>query len=358
MSRPASEAGGPWPPACVTLPSLADGNVGFILGTIFIEQVDAATPVAALTPEQYREGDIDGARRRGRAQLEVYETWRDRGWIRIDMPACLRTDAGVGTVRGGMGVSELQPPSLSSRVAKLNGGPPHVGILIEGADPVWSPEELPWWKSRGVVAIGMAWARSSRYAQGNMGLPVTGQDTAVGVSPLGRQLIREMDALDLVHDLSHLSDRATDDLLSLTDRPVIASHSNCRSLLGGDLEGRNQRHLRDETVIEIGRRRGVIGLNLFARFLRQEPPHKDEGRPTIDHAVAHIERVCELMGHRRGVGLGSDMDGGFGAMSMCDGIESPTHLGRLADALQARGWSSDEVFGFMVGNWAEFWSGR
>ena len=72
-----------------------------------------------------------------------------------------------------------------------------------------------------------------------------------------------MDALGVVHDLSHLSDVSMDQLLELTDRPVIASHSNCRALLPGD----DMRHLRDESIREIARRGGVIGLNLCRNFI-------------------------------------------------------------------------------------------
>lgn len=359
MLAPPEAVTKPWPPAAVTLPSLKDGGVAFALATVFIEQVSADTPTSALTPEQYREGDLEGALRRGRAQLEVYETWRDRGHVRIDLPACIKADPHVGAVRGGMGVSEVVVPALAKRAVKTAAdGRPHLGVLIEGADSVRSPDDLAWWKSRGVIAMGLAWAKSSRYAQGNMGLPILGHDARDGLSDVGRAMIDACDTLGVVHDLSHLSDRACDELLAQTDKPVIASHSNCRELLGGELDGKNQRHLRDATIFEIGRRGGVIGLNLFAKFLRKAPPHEGEGRPTIDHALDHIERVCAVIGHKRSVGLGSDMDGGFSAAAMCEGIERPAHLARLALGLGARGWTEEEIDGFTHLNWLRFWESR
>lgn len=346
-------------PGCVTLPALRRAGVRFALATVFIEQVDAES--ARLTAEQYRLGDVEGAVRRARAQLEVYETWRDAGEVTIDLPACLAAEPGVGAIRGGMGVSEVVPSSAGerARAAGRDAPGPHLGILIEGADALRVPEELEWWAGRGVVACSLAWWRGSRFASGNNGEPVlddTGQSHA-GLTPMGRELVTVMDALGVVHDLSHLSDVSTHEVLSLTDMKVIASHSNCRELLGGELGGKNQRHLRDETIREIGRRGGVVGLNLFGRFLA--PAGNDgEARPaTIDDAVAHVERVCEIMGHRSGVGLGSDMDGGFNRYAMCRGIEGPEDLPRLSDALKTRGWTDAEIRGFTHENWAGFWAG-
>jgi membrane dipeptidase len=161
-----------------------------------------------------------------------------------------------------------------------------------------------------------------------------------------------MDGLGLVHDASHLSDRALAELLSLTDRPVIASHSNCRVLL----DGTSQRHLTDEGIVEIGRRGGIIGLNLVRNFIRTGLDRGDPNdRPSIDEAVRHVEHVCEVMGHRRGVGLGSDLDGGISGNDLPAGINGPPDFEKLAWALSARGWTEAEVNGFAWGNWARFW---
>ena len=342
LSEMTDEAAGVWPPAGVTLPSLAAGRVKFALATIFTERdgEDAAG---------YAAGDVEAAYRRGRAQLEVYETWRDEGKVAIDVGRLSRVDPGVGEIRGGMGVSEVTPPSMERRIAPaLRDGRLHIGILMENADPIRSPEEMAWWRERGVVAVGLTWGRSSRYATGNS----VGPENREGLSDLGREMVRVMDALGVVHDLSHLSHVATEELLGLTGARVMASHSNCRGLLGGD----NQRHLADATIVEIARRGGVIGLNLARHFIRMGLEGGE--RPSVDDALRHVERICFLAGHRRAVGLGSDMDGGFSALEMCAGIECPSDLMRLAEGLSARGWSDAEVEGFMWGNWLRFWCER
>jgi len=138
--------------------------------------------------------------------------------------------------------------------------------------------------------------------------------------------------------------------LSLTDRPIIASHSNCRALI----DGKNERHLTDETIREVGRRGGVIGLNLCSPFLRPGLDRDKNERASIDDCIRHVEHIAEIHGHTRGIGLGSDMDGGFGVLGLPEGIESPQDLSKIADALLARGWSEEAVDAFAWGNWARF----
>lgn len=341
-------SGGPDQPACITLPSLHDGNVRFALATIFTER-DGKGP----------EGYSDEARAHvvGKAQLEVYLTWAEKGLIATDLCAALHIDPTVGEVRGGMGVSQVVAPAISARVKQLTDSKRspalRVGILMENADPIRSPRELEWWASEGVVAIGLTWAKSSRYASGNSEDPAANK---IGVTAAGSELVREMDRIGIVHDLSHLSDRATDELLSMTDKPVVASHSNCRAIIAGgpNAPANLQRHLRDETIREIGRRGGVIGLNLLSQFLI--PGGGRDRRATIDEAIAHVEHICEVTGSRRHVGLGSDADGGISRERLPAGIDLPRDFVKLTESLAARGWSEDDVGRFAFGNWCEFWS--
>ncbi len=334
-ARPeAIPVGGEWGgTAGLTLASLVEGNVRLCLGTIFTEP-------DGKTAEGYPAGDAERAFVVGRAQIEVYLTWRDRGLVGLDRLARVRAGDGLGEVRGGMGVAEMSPLWTRKRLAMVPAKPAiHLGILMENADPIRSPAELAWWKERGVVAVGMAWAKSSRYAGGN--------STTAGLTAMGRDFVREMDRLGLVHDVSHLSDRSFGELCEATQRRVFASHSNCRAIT--DPTGANQRHLTDVQIREIVRRGGVIGVNLYSAFLREGL--KEAGRATVADVVAHVERVCEIAGSRRHVGMGSDMDGGFSADRMPEGIDRPRDYRRISDALSGRGWSDDEVLDFAAGNW-------
>jgi len=317
---------GRYQPAGVTLPALLGGNVRACLATIFTEaQTDPDDPEAETGAHAYPIGDAEAAHRAGLRQLKLYHAWRDAGVI--DLMA--RRHSGA------------PPPCLRAAAPSCL----LTGLLMECADPVVEPDDLDWWADQGVVAIGMAWWHQSRYAGGN------GVET--GLTDLGRALVPRMDDLGIVHDASHLSDRSLRELLDLTDAPVIATHSNCRALMGTDAPVRAQRHLADETIMEIARREGVIGLNLYRRFIA--PDLGDADRPSIDDAVAHVEHVCDLAGDRAHVGLGSDMDGGLTANDLPEGIDRPANLSKLTDALAARSWSDDDVHAFAWRNWARFW---
>ncbi|MFG0284041.1 MAG: dipeptidase [Phycisphaerales bacterium JB039] len=300
-------------PAAVTLPSLREGAVTACLGTIFTEAIGPDAPDEG--PYAYRASDAEAARRAGLRQLKLYHAWRDAGAIELLARRSARQPAARAPLR--------------------------VGILMECADPIISPDDLDEWVSAGVICIGMTWASGSRYAGGNA--------TGGGLTDLGRALAQRMDELGVVHDVSHLSQRALDDLLELTGATVVASHSNCRALL----DGVNERHLSDGAIREIARRGGVIGLNLCSAFLATGL--WDRGRATIDDCVRHIERICELAGDRRHIGLGSDMDGGFAADRLPVGVDRPRDLERLADALGACGWSESDLQELRWGAWAQFW---
>ncbi|MFG0331032.1 MAG: dipeptidase [Phycisphaerales bacterium] len=306
------EATGEPQPASVTLPSLRAGQVVGSLATIFTAPEEPG-PCGYPSSE-----DLDAAHQAGRIQLEVYEEWERAGLVR-------RVEAGVDF--------EFSPGREPLAIA----------ILMEGADPIRRPDEASWWVDRGVRVVGLSWGRGTRYAGGNA--------RPGGLTMLGRALVDELDELGVIHDLSHLPDGAAWELLEHTRGPVIASHSNCRALV----DGQNQRHLPDELIQAIGDRGGVVGLNLFSAFLT---PDGTQRRATIEETTDHVVRIAELTGRRSAVGLGSDMDGGFGADRMPQGIDQPSDLMRLLDDLKRRGWSDREVDGFAWVNWAGFFARR
>jgi membrane dipeptidase len=319
---------GRYQPASVTLPTMIEGGVNHCLATIFTEGVDPSKPDEETGAFTYPFGDADAAYRAGMRQLLLYNAWRDAGVIH-QMPR--------------RGYPPIEP---ATNECPLEGGPINMGILVECADP----DELEMWVERGVVAIGMAWWHQSRYAGGN---GTDHKTSGNGLTDLGRALVNRMDHLDVVHDLSHLSQRSVDELLSMTDRPVIASHSNCRALMGDPDSLPNQRHQTDETIAEIANRGGVIGINLLSAFL--EPGLEDKGRAKMDWIVRHIEHICEVTGGTNFVGLGSDMDGGFGADELPQGINTPSDLSKISEALRDHGWSDSDIDGFTHQNWLNFW---
>ncbi len=287
---------------CVSLPDLADAPVRIALGTIFTESRAPGQPAGYADSD-----DAEGAHRAGLAQLAWYRSCEERGLLRIirtrdDLDRCAAGDGPLGVV-----------------------------LLMECADPIRTPDEAAWWHGEGLRVVGLSWAYGSRYAGGNAnGGPLT---------PAGRDLVAALDDLGILHDVSHLSDASFDDLLALTPRRVVASHSNCRALLEP-----KERHLTDEQVRAIAARDGLIGLNLYGAFL-------SVGRePTLDDCIAQVERVAKLVGRDR-TALGSDLDGGFGPDRLPRGIRHPRDYARLTEALAARGWDPLALAGFMRTTW-------
>lgn len=323
MHAPLADCRGRLMPPAVTLPSLAEGGVTHALATVYTSPHPGDdAPEQETGAWNYRAGDTLSAFKSGMRQLKLYRAWRDAGLVRFF----------------GDGPGEADAPLT-------------IGVLMENADPIESPEQLGEWAEGGVVAIGLSWATPSRYAAGNSAEPADD----FGLTDPGRELVRGMDELGVVADLSHLSPRAVRDVLGATDRPVIASHSNCRALMTAQGERAAQRHLDDDTIREIARRGGVVGLNLYTPFLNAGIGHGDRERASVDDAVKHVEHVCGVVGDRAHVGLGSDMDGGFPGDRLPEGIDAPAGLRRLADALSARGWADADVAAFAFGNWARFW---
>lgn len=290
---------------CVNLPALRAAGIGLAFGTIF-------TAPGADGPEGYPAADVDAARRAGRLQLREYDLLAEAAAIRL--------------VRSRLDLEEDRPS-------------PGIVVLMEGADPIRDAEDVAAWHEAGLRLVGLAWALGTRYAGGNQ--------TGGGLTPAGRDLVAALDAQGIAHDASHLSDQAFDELLAATEGPVVATHSNCRALMGG----RNERHLRDEQIRAIAKRGGIVGLNLYGTFLA-------EGRrATVDDCVRHVEHVVSVMGHAQGVGLGSDMDGGFGPAQLPEHLDAPERLGRLVHALRRAGWGEEDVEAFRRGNWRRWLEG-
>lgn len=134
---------------------------------------------------------------------------------------------------------------------------------------------------------------------------------------------------------------------------MVTTHSNCRALIGPDPAGR---HLSDEMIRALVGRGGVIGINFYDRFLLP-PDVLSQRRATLADVVRHVDHVCQLAGNARHVGIGTDLDGGFGRERVPAEIETAADLPKVADALAAAGHSDADVAGVMGANWERFFTG-
>lgn len=221
------------------------------------------------------------------------------------------------------------------------GDVPPLGFIIsmESADPILAPDELADWYAAGVRLIGPAHYGMGRYAGG------TGVED--GLTEAGFRLLDEMARLGIILDLTHLSDKAFWQALERYNGPVIASHNNCRALVP------HQRQFSDEQLKAIIERDGVIGAAfdnwmLYPGWVKGVTSTREV---LMAQVVDHMDHICQLAGNSAHVGIGSDLDGGFGReQSPCD-LDTIADLQKIAGLLEARGYSAEDIQRMMYGNW-------
>jgi len=203
-------------------------------------------------------------------------------------------------------------------------------ILMEGADPIEDPSQLGAWTEMGVRIIGPAWG-GTRYS-GGTGAPG-------GLTELGVQLLKAMRRKRVILDLSHMADQAVADALSTWRGPIMASHSNARELVPGD------RQVTDQTVAEVARRGGIIGVSFYKDHLRRS------GRATLDDVVRHMVHHAHAAGGPEHIGIGTDLDGGFD--SRYAPFDDLAKLKGLRTRLRSH-FNRTQIEGVMGQNWLEF----
>ncbi|MGH7904543.1 MAG: dipeptidase, partial [Candidatus Dormibacteraceae bacterium] len=284
----------------VSRPALAGAGVGLVFATIFC-------------PPARRGKDIAGG--------FVYRSAREAHLIARAQLGYYRS-VGLPLVRSAAELEEHVRGWRPGRLAAL--------LLMEGADPIETPAQVGEWVRAGVRAVGLSWART-RYA-GGTGAPG-------GLTEEGVRLLRSMRRRGLILDLSHLADQSISDALGLWTGPVMASHSNSRAVTG------RQRELPDQVLAELARRGGVAGVSFYRSHLGVS------GRAGPGDVVRMVRRLADATGGPEHVGIGSDLDGGFGAdRAPIRGLGELPALGGLLE----RHFSPAQVEGILGLNWIEF----
>jgi membrane dipeptidase len=170
----------------------------------------------------------------------------------------------------------------------------------------------------GVRSIGLTHDPTSWAAAGN-----AETNSGGGLTRFGVQLLKEMNRLGMLVDVSHISERGFWDVLETAERPVIASHSNCKALCG------HSRNLTDEQIKGVAENGGVIGATFVRWFI-------DENAPTFSRYLNHIDHIVDLVGDDH-VGIGSDFDGGG------DILKDATEFPKITEGLLERGYSAEAV---------------
>lgn len=164
-------------------------------------------------------------------------------------------------------------------------------LSVEGADFIRSADDVYELYDMGVRCMNLTWNYSNALASG-----VLDDNADYGLTPLGRDVVRTMNRLGMIVDVSHLSDRAFFDVANVCEKPFIASHSDLRSVCG------NPRNLTDEQFKIICESGGGVGVNLYPQFLNAS------GKAGTDDIIRHIDGFLRLGGENH-IGLGCDFDG-------------------------------------------------
>ena len=160
-----------------------------------------------------------------------------------------------------------------------------------------------------------------------------GCNTHGGLSRFGEQVVREMNRLGIMVDLSHAAEKSFYDALALSTTPIVCSHSSCRALCD------HPRNLTDEQMRALAAKGGVMQITVYAGFLRKE------GEATILDVMAHLEHAIKVMGIDH-VGLGTDFDGDGGVRGLADSSE----LINFTRQLLARNYSDRDIQKIWGGN--------
>ncbi len=224
------------------------------------------------------------------------------------------------------------------------GGDAHAPIgyvlSLEGADSILTPHHLERAYAQGLRAIGPAHYGPGVYAQGT--------NASGGVGEHGRALLREMERLNIILDVTHLCDESFWESLELFRGPVWASHNNCRALVP------HGRQFSDEQLRAIIARGGVVGVAFDAWMLvpdwvRGSSTPQNRG-VTLAQVADHIDHICQVAGNASHAGIGSDLDGAFGTEQGPSDVDTIADLQKLPALLAARGYSAQDVESVCSGN--------
>jgi membrane dipeptidase len=217
-------------------------------------------------------------------------------------------------------------------------------LSLEGADSMISIEQVEIAYQYGLRAIGPAHYGPGRYANGTDATGRMGEE--------GLALLKKMDELNIILDMTHLCDDAFWQSLDHFGGSLWASHNNCRALVN------HNRQYSDDQIRALVQRNAVIGAAMDAWMI---VPDWQRGVSTpqstgcsLEKLIDHVDHICQLAGNALHVGIGSDLDGAFGKEQCPIEIDSISDLQIFPRLLKKRGYAQNDVDAIMHGNWLRF----
>ena len=306
----------------VALPELRKGNIGLVVATQIARYVRAGSELPGYHSPEIAWGITQ-------AQLAWYKAMEEQGeMVQIT----------------NIGELEKHLDNWNGDTAAVTNKPIGYILRLEGADSLVNLSYLEKAYAYGLRACGPAHYGPGRYAPGTgMSGPLTKE---------GRELVKEMDALHMILDVTHLTDEGFTEAVSMFKGPVWASHHNCRSVV------HHQRQLNDEQIKILLERDAVIGGVLDTWMLvndwqkGKDDPHQRGA--SLEKLIDHYDHICQMAGNSLHVAIGSDLDGAYGKEQSPYDLENIGDLQRLKGLLQKRGYSKEDIENIFFRNWLRF----
>jgi membrane dipeptidase len=231
-------------------------------------------------------------------------------------------------------VADIRRIQGSGKIAALMG--------IEGGHAIEdSLSALRQFYKLGIRYMTLTHTNTNNWADSAGGISNPPEKRFGGLSDFGKEVVREMNRLGMMVDISHVADDTFDDCIEVSEAPLIASHSSCRALTNVP------RNLTDDMLKALAKKGGVIMINFYNGFINTE--YAKPGNPvpalpaktaTLDMLIAHFEHAIKVAGIDH-VGIGSDFDGVDGMLP--PGMEDVSKLPRITYELLKRGYSEADI---------------
>ena len=306
----------------VSLPEMRRSGIGLCVATLIARvEHNAYSPVAGWRSQAQAWAQTQG-------QLAWYRAMEDAGEL-----VQISDRAGLDKH---LALWESTEPPADTPIGYV--------LSLEGADSMLSLAHLARAREQGLSAIGPAHYGPGVFANGT--------DASGGFNPKGRALVKEMDRLGFILDVTHLCDDCFWEALDLFHGPVWASHQNCRVLVP------HMRQFSDEQLKALIARGAVIGTALDAWMLVpgwvRGKTTPQSANLTLEQFVDHMDHVCQIAGNAQHAGIGSDLDGAFGCEQTPADLNTIADLSKIPDLLSARGYTSMDVEAITHGNFINF----
>lgn len=307
--------------ATVSFPELRKGNIGLVVATQIARYVAPGNPLPGWhSPEQ--------AWAQTQGQLAWYKAMEEEGeMVQITNLAALEKHIALW----------INDNSSSKK-------PIGYILSLEGADSIITLKHLEKAYQYGLRALGPAHYGPGRYAQGTDATGFMGEP--------GKALLKEMERMNIILDATHLCDDSFWEAMENFNGHVWASHNNVRALVN------HNRQFSDEQIRELISRGAVIGGVLDAWMMVPDWIRgKSLPQPMnckLEIVIDHLDHICQLAGNALHIGIGSDLDGGYGREQSPYDLETIADLQTLPGLFKKRGYADSDIENIMHGNWLRF----